>query len=241
MRFLIFFQLLLLCISQVIAVNAQPNMKSPKKIKTPIKIKKLVKGKIAETRIVDFDGDKKADYIVFVSDKSKGELGTKLWIDSNLKTVKREEWINAGADFLWFINLDADSIPEIISAFGYEDGIDYSIYKQNFNGGEDTLLLAFNPIIVDRSRKNKIYWGYPWDISDVLDAPNGKSFELFCSFDHAIESDGGDNSHVPEWQKRVPVIFFAGITTQPEGTFGKVGLRKRLDLGAIVRAAGTTQ
>ncbi len=72
MKFLISFQiLLLLCFLQVIAINAQSNMKSPKKIKTPIKIRKLVKSRIAETRTVDFDGDKKADYIVFVKDKTK--------------------------------------------------------------------------------------------------------------------------------------------------------------------------
>ena len=241
MKFLISFQLLLLlCFLQVIALNAQSNMKSPKKIKTPIKIKKLVKGKIAETRTIDFDGDKKLDYIVFVNDKSKGEIGTKFWINSKSKVVKRQVWNYADADFLWFINLDGDSIPEIISAWGYEDGIDYSIYKQNFNGQDDTLLLVFNPVIIDFSRKKKTYWGYPWDISDVLAKSKGNNFELFCSFNHKIETYG-DNSNVPESQKRVPVIFFSGKTTQPQSTVEKVETKKWLNIREIIQEARKTQ
>ncbi len=220
-------------------------MKSPTKIKTPIKIRKLVKGKIAETRTVDFDGDKKADYIVFVNDKSEdeiGELGYKLWINSNLKVVRRQSWYYIEKDFSWFINLDEDPIPEIISASGYEDGIDYSIYKQNFNGQDDTLLLVFNPVIIDYSRKKKTYWGYPWDIADVLAKPNGGSFELFCSFNHEIETDGdGDNSIVPEWQNRVPVIFFSGKTTQPQSTVEKVETKKWLNIREIIQEARKTE
>jgi len=239
MKRLISFQLfLILCVLQGISVNAQLNMKLPKKIKTPAKITKLVKGRIAETRTIDFDGDKKADYIVFVEDKTKGEIGFKLWINSKSEVVKNQSWDYVESDFLWFINLDEDSIPEIISAYGFEDGIDYSIYKQNFNGQEDTLLLVFNPVIIDSSRGGKTYWGYPWDVSDVLAKLSGTGFKLFCSFNHKIESDGdGDNSIVPVWQNRLPVIFFSGKTTQPQMTVEKIETRKWLNIREIIQEA----
>ena len=238
-RLISFWLFLVLCVLQGISVNARPNMKSPKKIKAPVKIRKLVKGKIAETRTVDFDGDKKADYIISVEDKTEGELGEKFWINSKLEIVKTQSWNYIETDFLWFIDLDGDSIPEIISASGFEDGIDYSIYKQNFNGQEDTLLLVFNPVIIDGSRGKKTYWGYPWDISDVLVKSNGGKFELFCSFNHKIVTGGddGDNSNVPEWQKRVPVILFSGRTTQPQMTVAEIETRKWLNIREIIQEA----
>jgi len=221
--------------------DARTAMRAPKEIPTPARIKKLVTGQIERTTTVDFDGDGKPDFIVYVRDKRKTDeeadiLGEELWITSTLKIVKRRPGSDFEYQYMWFINLDDDPIPEIITAFGYADGITYSIYKQTFgNKKEDELLLQFNPVI-DASDEGKYYWGYPWDLSDLKARRVGSHFEMLCSFDHKIEGDeGGDDN--PPWQRQTPVIFFEGKTTQPEATVNEVGTKKWMDLKTITRKA----
>jgi hypothetical protein len=206
--------LILLCIPAA-GVNAQTRMQTPQLIPTPTRIKQLVKGRIAETRTVDFDGDRRPDFIVYVRDDvpiDSEVYGTEIWMTSNFRVVKRTPKYNASADFKWFINLDSDPVPEIVAAFGYEDGIEYSIYKQNFTTGKDTKLLLFNPVL---RRDGKNLWGYPWDIVDLQTRRKGNHFELLCSLDHDVKGDF-ENIELSRWQKAVPVIFFAGESTQPE-------------------------
>jgi hypothetical protein len=196
----------------------------------------MVKGNITETTTIDFDGDGRLDYIVFVSNNEPENadiVGTEIWISSALKIVKRQPKYNAGADFKWFINLDNDPVPEIVSAFGYEDGIAYSIYKQNLRDKPDTLLLRFNPII-DASNKGKYYWGYPWDISGIRAWPRGNHFEILCSFDHNVEGDFL-NVDIPRWQRWIPIIFLIGKTTQPEATVNEVGTKRWMSIKEIAR------
>jgi len=67
-----------------------------------------------------------------------------------------------------------------------------------------------NPIIIENG---KTYWGYPWDISDmVIKSENGKVF-LKASIDHDIERDG--EITIPDPTKKFPAIFFYGHSTQP--------------------------
>lgn len=141
-------------------------MRFPKKIATPLKIKKLIKDKITETRTVDFNGDGKLDYLVFVKTVKKlqiedeaGTTGIETWITSGFKIVKREQRLNSAFHDRWFINLDDDPMPEVFYALLYEDSSEYSIYKQNFNG-KDKLLFNLNPVISDATRQNKNYWGF---------------------------------------------------------------------------------
>lgn len=204
-------------------VAAQTAMKSPTIIPTPAKIKRLVKGNITEVKTIDFNGDRENDFIVRVRNNNPIDsdvYGTEFWINSAMKIVKRETWYNASADFKWFINLDSDATPEIISAFGYEDGIAYSVFKQDFKSGKDVLLFQFSPVLVDASRERKHFWGYPWDLIDVKAKRKGNYYELLCSFNHNVEGDF-TNVKTPKWQRRIPVIFFNGKTTQPDSVIDK--------------------
>jgi hypothetical protein len=220
--------------AQICLVEAQPIMRKPRLIPVPKRIKSLIRGKIAETSTIDFNGDGIADYLVFIRNnepETAEVLGTQVWVTSDLRIVKREPRYNAGADFKWFVNLDSDPVPEIISAFGYE-GIRYSIYKQNFDNRKDTMLLQFNPVIEQVSAKGKYYWGYPWDVTDVQARPKAEYYELLCSFDHKVEGDFA-TIDIPRWQRWVPIIFFSGKTTQPEATVEEVGTKRFMNLEEI--------
>lgn len=100
--------------------------------------------------------------------------------------------------------------PEIFCASGYEDGIDYAIYDQNLMTGNDTLLLLLNPILIE---SNRHYWGYPWDIHDIILKNDSGKIYLKASLDHDIVRDG--NITIPDSTRNFPAIFFHGHSTQP--------------------------
>lgn len=220
-------------------VQAQTYLQKPRKVRTPEQIEKLINGKITETQAIDFNGDKKRDYIAVVERKTEdGEIiGTEYWITSDLKVVKETIRFNADIQERWFINLDNDRVPEIVSAFGYEDGIEYAVYKQDFKNKKDILLFLFNPVLIDSSRQRKRYWGYPWDWIDIRVRRSGNHYEVLCTFDHEMDGDFAV-VEIPEWQKRVPVIFFSGRTTQPQSLVReKVGLPRWMNVSDIAKQA----
>jgi hypothetical protein len=83
--------------------------------------------------------------------------------------------------------------------------------------GKDKVLFYFNPVIIDRDSK---YWGYPWDISDLLIKMDNGLFKIKCSLDHEISRDGEITR--PDWQKDFPVICFSGHSTQPDIKVGQI-------------------
>ena len=131
--------------------------------------------------------------------------------------------------FAWKIS-DIDSF--LIVADGYEDGIDYSIYKIS-NTNSLKLLFRFNPILIDSSNKlKKYYWGYPWDINDIKTSKDKDTLKFMCSINHSIERDGVID--IPSWQKVLPAIFFIGKTTQPNISVGKIDDIKYLTIQQII-------
>jgi len=236
-----FCNLLIMLSVSCAVVQAQTIMRAPKLIPTPARSERLVRSPVAETRAIDFDGDRKLDYIVYVRSDvpiDSDVYGTEIWITSDFKIIKRTSKYNVAADFKWFINLDDDPTPEIVSAFGYEDGIEYSVSKQNFKTGRDTHLFSFNPVLRGRG---KDYWGYPWDIVDIHARRKGNHFELRCSFDHHVKGDF-ENIVLPDWQKSVPVIFFDGESTQPAtAKVGEIRTSRWLDISSIAGQARSRQ
>ena len=131
--------------------------------------------------------------------------------------------------FAWKIS-NIDSL--LIVAEGYEDGIDYSLYKINKTNALK-LLFRFNPILIDSSNKlKKYYWGYPWDINDIKANKDKDTLKLMSSVNHSIERDGVID--IPNWQKVLPAIFFTGKTTQPNISVGNIVDIKYLTIEQII-------
>ncbi len=140
-----------------------------------------------------------------------------------------------GINYQWFVNLDNDPEPEIISASGFEDGVDYSIYDLNVHDYTDSLLFRFNPVLLDSSVKSGTYfWGYPRDISHILTRDKNSKLEIYCSFDHNI-SRHFEEIDIPGWQYILPVIFFTGNSSQPAIKVEKIKSAEWLSLEEIAK------
>jgi|GEM_PF-1047516 len=176
------------------------NFKIPEEIKTPLFLINLFK-EVEKTLAIDFNGDSKADYLCYTKKKTtNGYTLVENWVDSSLKIVRQKENYFE-YDYKWFIDLDNDKIPEIIKAQGESEGIDYGVYKLNFSEINDNILFYFNPVI---EYENKFYWGYPWEIKDII----LNNTLIKCSLDNNILRDGEITK--PEWQKKIPAIIFKG-------------------------------
>lgn len=176
----------------------------------PSEINSKVKGEIVRVIQVDFTGDNIGDYIIQTKMDKEGKT-TETWLTSNFLLFNRITKYVGDYDFLRFINLDNDPEPEIYSASGYSDGIDYAFYDLNMKTGKQELLFYFNPVIIDNDQD---YWGYPWDTDGVMKKSEDGETMIFFSDNHDIERDG--EITYPDNQKILPVIFLTGHSSQPE-------------------------
>jgi hypothetical protein len=187
-------------------------------IKNPTELKDVSSGRKFQTIHVDFDGDGLKEYIC-QTDPKTGMIDqhNEIWIDSDFKKVKSIEKDRDGYDFFRFVNIDSDSEPEIFSATGYPEGMDYCFIDQDLKSGKDVIMFYFNPVILDSENR---YWGYPWDITDILLKLENGQVKVKCSLDHDIEMEGEVTR--PETQSQCPVICFSGKSTQPGVKVGRI-------------------
>ena len=192
-------------------------MQSPQEIDTPLQIWDTTSAFIIKTETIDFNGDNKLDYFVLFRNPSWHSSSTKpfafeLWYTSSFKVVKRVQIsVVLDYDFRWFINLDNDPEPEIVSARGFSDGVTYAISDQNPSDWSEKLTFSFNPILIDPTDPWEVhYWGYTKDITNIMTKNDGGLIKIRCSFEHKVYRDS--EHYVPDWQQQhqLPVIFFTG-------------------------------
>lgn len=179
------------------------------------KLKALISEPLILTLSVDFTGDNKQDFICRVKSDNydKGDI-KEIWVDHDYNIDKINYRWGADYDYYWFVNLDADKEPEIFSAYGYPDGIDYAFYDQDFKNKRDEILFYFAPIITESPQANKIYWGYPWDITGLFLKNEIGVIKILASTNHDIKPNG--EKEYPSNQTMLPVICFKGISSQPD-------------------------
>jgi len=179
----------------------------------PEELISVIKEEIETVYQVDFTGDSKTDYLVEAKEK-KDYWYNEYWVTSDLKILKVKRRYLGGIQFFWFVNLDNDSTAEIYSAMGYEDGIDYALYDLNIDNGEEVLLFYLNPIILGAGDLNH-YWGYPWDIHDIIAKNIKGEMRILASIDHEILREYS-NIAKPDNQPIFPCILYEGEPTQQQ-------------------------
>jgi hypothetical protein len=221
--------LILISIVISIASNGQGFLEMDT-IKTPNELLDVFSGLNFITIHVDFNGDGLKDYICQPDISTNPvEPYTEIWINSAFKKVKSVPRYIMDYDYFRFVNIDSDPEPEIYSASGYSDGIDYCFIDQNLKTGKDSILFYFNPIILEN---DNIYWGYPWDIENLIVKNEGGSLKVRCSLDHEIIRDGVIIE--PEWQEIFPIICFTGHSTQPDVHIGQINKFEWLDINDLL-------
>lgn len=178
-------------------------------INIPENIASLIQGQIKEVLSIDLDGNGQNDFIVIVDTEQRYKY-EQYWFSSDLKLWIKQLWYEVGIEHIWFANLDEDPTLEVFYATGYEDGIDYYFSDFDLSSGQETVMFYFNPIIIENE---KMYWGYPWDISDIK-MSHDKGTQIYVSLEHDLDRLGAEIKR-PENQQLFPVVFFSGHSTQP--------------------------
>jgi hypothetical protein len=181
----------------------------------PPQLNGVIPGNFVRGFMVDFDGDGKKDYICWLTQSET--VTHEYWVTADLRLTKTIPKYDQEYDYLWLINLDDDPEAEIVRAIGYEDGIDYSLLDPDGTGAKENLICYFNPVIIDG---NAYYWGYPWDIIEIITFQANDIVFLQATLDHSIQRDG--QVVIPRSPAKFPAIFFIGQPTHQDMTVTEI-------------------
>lgn len=182
--------------------------------------------KIDTIEQINFDDNKEVETIITASD-SLGSFTHEFWFKKD-KLFKKIAYPWVSINYKWFIDIDKDnSLKKIIRARGFEDGIDYVIY--DVSEESEIPILYFNPALKDEKYPNEIFWGYPWDMKELLTESKNK---LLVSLNNKHLLEGSRT--VPENQNQLPFIFFKGTTTQPDFKLNQLNKAHSLKLEQIL-------
>ncbi|WP_131725960.1 hypothetical protein [Chryseobacterium aquaticum] len=217
----------------LIITSCKQNSKTEQKVmlssaKTDQEILKNIPAdyKIEKQENINIDNDADEELIVTAVD-SKNDKYFEYWYKKG-NLIHEFSYSFVPINYKWFANLDDDNEKEIIRAQGYEDGVDYTIYK--IKGNEEIVQLYFNPGLKDSKYADKNFWAYPNDIKDIIVDQDKK---LLVSLNNNYPRD--DDHTIPDNQKELPFIFFEGSTTQPDMQLKNLKPLEKLDLRSLIK------
>ena len=217
----------------LIITSCKQNSKTEQKVmlssaKTDQEILKNIPAdyKIEKQENINIDNDADEELIVTAVD-SKNDKYFEYWYKKG-NLIHEFSYSFVPINYKWFANLDDDNEKEIIRAQGYEDGVDYAIYKIKDN--EEIVQLYFNPGLKDSKYADKNFWAYPSDIKGVIVDQDKK---LLVSLNNNYPRD--DDHTIPDNQKELPFIFFEGSTTQPDMQLKNLKPLEKLDLKSLIK------
>ena len=112
--------ILVVVLSISISVEAQ-SLKGPIEIEIPTQIVSILHDSILKAFTIDFNGDNKLDYIITVhQSKDYESLYKEYWYTSDFRLYRKVNQFDGDFDFKYFVNLDSDSIPEMVRATGFQ-------------------------------------------------------------------------------------------------------------------------
>lgn len=227
-NFKIFYSIFLLSIFFSCKQNKQADQKAViNEVKTDI-LKNIPSNlKIEKQEKINIDNDPDDELIVTAVD-SLSEKYFEYWY-KNGNLIHEFSYPFVSINYKWFADLDDNNKKEVIRAQGYEDGVDYAIYKIKNN--DEILQLYFNPGLKDERYGDKNFWAYPNDIRELAVDQDKK---LLVSLDNNYPRD--DDHTMPDNQRELPFVFFKGKTTQPDMELKNLKRQERIDLKDLVKS-----
>ena len=227
-NFKIFYSIFLLLLITSCKQNQQTDQKVMLgEVKTDSDIVKNIPSnlKIEKQEKINIDNDSEEELIVTATDSTLEKCYEYWYKKGNL--IHEFSYPYASINYKWFADLDNDNQKEIIRAQGYEDGVDYAIYK--IKGNDETVQLYFNPALNDDKYQDKIFWAYPNDIQGLVVDQDKR---LLVSLDNNYPRD--DEHTIPDNQKELPFVFFKGHTTQPEMVVKNLKSKQKIGLQDLI-------
>ncbi len=97
-------------------------------------------------------------------------------------------------------------------AHGDEDG-GLWIFFRITKSGKYKKLFEVHPALIDSKRPGSVFFGYAWDIEDIVVDLKSRDIKLMTTFDHNYQYDG---NVAPNNQRTTPYVLFRGTATQPD-------------------------
>ena len=189
---------------------------------------------------VDFTGDRQDDFIAIEKPSSNHNTeqqsdagGVEWWIASSGRVIRRAQIYSSDHAYRWFQKLGRSAVPTIISAWGYSDGIDYTVQVLDLKTGKLRRLFFFDPVLVESDGQQ--YHGYPWDVSRLQTRVRHGEVLLRAEIRSRTTSDDESNDNEDNQQKCIPVLFFDGTSTQPTSARQTPRRGRWMSLDAIVK------
>ncbi len=183
----------------------QGNLKQALRVaEAPKPITALFPKKAIRVFSIDLNSDSKQDYIVTMDRQT-------CYVDSSFKKKGCEKrFIQGGFVHYYFAQLDEDPMLELFEFLGDEDMSDYKLLKLDATSWVPRKILEFDPYLkaaATDSAHRGIYWGYPWDITDLPVKKEGSSLLIQALTAPPEKPAPGDSSSSVG-------ILFDGVPTQ---------------------------
>ena len=202
-----------------------------REVAPPAGLAKAVGREITQAWSIDLDSDGKPDFVVEMT--GQPTPASTCFVSSSFELRACENWdrsMRDGFGYWWFAQLDDDPMLELFRMDGDEDYSDYAIQKLDPKTWQRRDLFKIDPLIlVDEKDPRQTFWGYPWDIRNLIaDSSNGQTRLLTAPPSCALEEPG---------EQAGVIVFFTGTPTQgkPSDTF--LEQRARAKLRSLADAA----
>lgn len=215
--------------------NARGHLRVARRLdRVPDAIAKRFTGRPLRVFEIDVDSDGRPDHVVEEGPPSP-ESFRWCFVDS---AGRVRHCANGGGDgfvYRWFAQLDGDRMLELFSMQGDEDYSDYRIQKLDPETWAPRDLVRIDPVLLGDHGKS--FWGYPWDVSDLVLERRGGKILLRAAPPGLLRRNLEEAED--EGPARV-VVLFTGTPTQegpPEGFAAAVKASRLVSLDELVRLA----
>jgi hypothetical protein len=194
-----------------------------REIRVSPELQKLTPSLIRRAESVDFTGDGVPDFVLSVEPDvdlpGKTYDTRELWITSDGNLLRSTLLFRTPIWERWFVNLDRDPEPELLTVSGYEDGVDFEIADQTEELRAQEGLFRLLPVFrVEGSEGSPHALGLPGNLDGAWVAGSSSTWRLSCSFDFAEEFliDAGVAGMPNPPQRLLPIVFFESPTVAGE-------------------------
>ena len=213
--------------------NVRGNLRVARRVdRVPAVIAKRFPGKPLRVYEIDLDSDGRPDFIVEEGPPAPATCRT-CFVDSAGRVRSCAPGGGDGFAYYWFAQLDGDPMLELFAMEGDEDSSDYRIQKLDPKSWQRRDIVRIDPILFHDNGGRQWFWGYPWDISDLVLTRRGGRILLRAA-------PPGPTAAYHESGKSNVAIVFTGTPTQEgptEGFEAVVKASRLMSLDEVVRAS----